>query len=333
MTAVTETPDLSVVVVTRDSFRTLRPIVASLACQTIAARIELVVVAPDADAGAGPAADSTAFHSTRVVGVGPVTNRGRAAAAGVIAAGGRIVALTENHCFPARDWAERSLEAHADGPAAVGPAVVNANPGSAFSRVLHAAGYGGFPAGGRPEPREELPLHNTAYRADVLRSYEDALPHLLADERRLQDALRRDGHVLYFHPAAVKRHISEATLGFLVGLAFDGGRRYGGVRARDWKLLRRLTYGLLAPALALPIAANLRGKLGAEGMGARDRSAAFIAGIWALAHAAGEGLAYLGGERTEFPYTENDEFMIRERLGRHPVDDPEIMEWLALLDS
>ena len=57
-----------------------------------------------------------------------------------------------------------------------------------------------------------------------------------------------------------------------------------------------------------------------------------VSGAWALSHAVGEGNAYLTGETAEFPFTETDEFMIRERLGRHGVDDPEIHSWLGLLD-
>jgi len=327
-----ERPDLSVVVVTRDTAWTLRPIVASLACQTVASAIELIVAAPDETAGALPANVATAFHSCRVVGVGPVSSRGRAAAAAVPAATSPIIALTENHCFPVGDWAERTIEAHAAGWPAVGPSVVNANPASAFSRVLHAAGYGGFPADGRPEERKELPLHNSSYRADVLAGYDADMEELLADERRLQSALRRDGHVLRFEPAARKRHINEATLRLLLGLAFDGGRRYGGVRARDWSFGRRVAYGLLSPALCLPIARNLWDRLGDGGTGPGDAAGALVALAWAMGHAIGEGTAYLGGEIGEFPFTEEDEFMIRQRLGRRDVGDPEIAAWLQLLD-
>jgi hypothetical protein len=326
-------PALSVVVVTRDSFRTLRPIVASLAGQTIAARLELVIVGPDRDAVVVPAVDREALHSVEVVPVGPVSNRGLAAAAGAIAAQGPVIALTENHCFPVADWAERTLEAHAAGWVAVGPSVVNANPSSSFSRVLHAAGYGPFPVDGQPEERDELPLHNSSYTAALLRTYGDELGNLLADERRLQSALRRDGHALFFHPAARKRHINEATLGLLLSLAWDGGRRYGGGRARDWQLGRRLAYGLLSPALTIPIAANLGRKVKAGGhSGEGSLNLTLVSWLWAAGHALGEGAAYLTGEIDEFPSTEDDEFMIRERLGRHDVSDPEIRTWLGLLD-
>jgi hypothetical protein len=195
---------------------------------------------------------------------------------------------------------------------------------------MHAAGYGLFPPDGRAEERDELPLHNTSYRADVLRTFGPRLGDLLADERRLQLAIRKAGHALHFYPASRKRHINEATLRLLIGLAFDGGRRYGGTRARDWSAWRRIGYALASPALVVPIAGGIARK--AHGGGFRG-STRLISWLWASCHAAGEAVAYLTGEIDDFTFTETDEFMIRERLGTHGVADPEIAEWIRLLDS
>ena len=325
----TDVPDLSVVVVTRDSFRTLLPIVKSLASQTVADRLELIVVAPDASAGVVPASESASFHSSKILFVGRISNRGRAAAAGVAEASAPIVALTENHCFPVADWAARLLDAHNGGLVALGPAIVNANPESAISRVMHTAGYGSFPAGGHLEARDELPLHNSSYRTDVLQSFADRLPDLLADERRLQSELRRMGYTLTFDPSIRKRHISEATLGLLLGMAYDGGRRYGGGRAREWSLPRRLTYALLSPTLTIPIAAKLSRRMAGESL---MGSVGLVSWLWAFIHAMGEGVSYVSGERHVFPFTESEEFLILERLGRRGVTDPEIDSWLQLLN-
>jgi hypothetical protein len=329
--ASTDRPDLSVVVVTRDSSRTLLPCVGALAEQTNASAIELIIVAPDTEAGALPAAEAAPFHSCKVVAVGPIVNRGQAAAAGVEAASAAVVALSENHCFPVADWAARTLEAHAAGHVAVGPSVTNANASSPLSRVLHAAGYGQFPSDAQPGERDELPLHNTSYRTDTLLAFGDDLAYLLADERRLQSALRERGHVLYFHPAARKRHINEATFSLLTGLAFDCGRRYGGVRARSWSRWRRVAYGVLSPALTIPIAANMRRNLRMAGAtGGLDET--MVSWLWAFIHAISEGVAYLTGEIHDFPFTEAEEFLIRERLGRSVVTDPEVAALLKRLD-
>ena len=326
-------PSLSVIVVTRDEYRTLRPIVGALRRQTVVGQIELLVVAPDEAAGAIPASDASAFHSTRVVGVGPVISRGKAAAHGVLAARAPIVALSENHCFPDPEWAQRTLESHRGPWAGVGPAVANANPESLISQVLHAFGYGPFPRSGSPGIVAELPLHNSSYRREILSKNLGELQDLLGDERKLQSTLRESGQLLYFDPLPLKWHINEATWGLLAGLSYDSGRRYGGSRGRHWPLWRRVVYVLAAPLLSLPIARNVWAKLSPSGEVRKGVRLAAVIWSGALLHALGEAVSYVRGGREEFPFVEDEEFMIRERLGGREITKPEIASLVALLDE
>ena len=325
-------PALSVVVVTRDNHRTLRPITEALRVQTIADRIELVVVAPRDAGTTGPPPDAADFHSVRVVEVGPVTNRGRAAAHGVLAARAPIVAITENHCFPNPDWGERVLTSHAGGWGGVGPAVGNANPESRLSQAIHAFGYGLFPRSGPPGLVEELPLHNSSFRHEVLPQDIGVLEELLGDERLLHRALRERGHTLYFDPRIVKWHLNEATWKLLSGLSYDSGRRYGGTRSAAWPGWRRAFYSAASPFLSVPIARNIWGKLSSDGEVRKDLPLAAVIWVCALIHAFGEAGSYLRGSRDEFPFVEEDEFLIRERLGGRVVRRREIASLIALLD-
>jgi len=326
-------PSLSVIVVTRDEYRTLRPIVGALRRQTVVGQIELVVVAPDEATGAIPGSDASAFHSTRVVGVGPVISRGKAAAHGVLAARAPIVALSENHCFPDPEWAERTLESHREPWAGVGPAVANANPETLLSQVLHASGYGRFPRLGFPGVVAELPLHNSSYRREMLSKDLRELRDLLGDERKLQSALRESGQLLYFDPRPLKWHINEATWRLLAGLSYDSGRRYGGSRGRHWPLWRRALYVMATPLLSLPIAHNVWSKLSPAGEVRKGVRLAVVIWAGALLHALGEAVSYVRGGREEFPFVEDEEFMIRERLGGREITKPEIASLVALLDE
>ncbi len=326
-------PAISVVVVTRDHYQTLRPIVAALRRQTVARAVELVVVAPDRIAGAIPEEESAPFAAVQVVPVGQIHNRGLAAAAGVRAARAPIVALSENHCFPEREWAERTLNAHQSSWAAVGPSVENANPGSSVSLALHAAGYGAFDPRAPAETREELPLHNTSYRRGLLLEFGDDLEWLLEDERRLQKAILDRGGELYFDPGTTKWHINEATWNLLAGLGYAGGRRYAGTRSTGWPVLKRWTYAIAFPLLSLPIAVHIRRQLPMDGSAAsREPWVSLVVWLYALVHAFGEAVSYVLGPRTDFPFVEDDEFLIRERLGGKSMRT-EIAEFVSLLDD
>ncbi len=327
-------PALSVVVVTRDDTRTLQPILAAFGALPCADRIEMVIVAPDEASAAAAPEFARPFCATRGIGVGPIANRGRAAAAGVRAARGAVVALSENHCFPEPDWGERVMAAHAvPRRVGVGPAVLNANPERALSRVAHAAGYGMYTGDHAAGPRQELALHNSSFLREAVAPYGDRLESLLGDERHLWHALGEGGGVLWFDPSVRKRHINEATWELILGLAWCGGRRYGGVRSSDWSLSRRIAYGAASPLIALPVFRNVWRLLSPDerkgGIGLRT-AAAMIP--FALTHAFGEGAAYLLGSQEEFAFMEDEEFMIRERLGGVAVTDPLVAGFVAELD-
>jgi hypothetical protein len=326
-------PALSVVVVTRDRLRVLGPIVRSLSRQTVADRIELVVVVPQGMDGALPAAEVAALHSARIVTRATVTERGESAATGVAAARAPIVALAENHCFPEPSWAEALLAAHRSGAAGVGPAVINANPESLISQALHAFGYGQYHRGRAGGAAAELPLHNSSYLRAHLPATITELEPVLADERALQRKLIAEGRELRFDPGPVKRHLNESNWGQLIGLLYGSGRRYGGARARSWGLARRLGYAAATPLLAIPIARSIWGRALQDSTPRRSMGLAGVIAIAGLLHAIGEAISYLAGPKDRFPFLEQDEYLIRERLGRTPLADPEIAALVALADG
>lgn len=331
----TTEPLLSVVVVTRDDARTLQPILAALGEQGDAGRMEIVVVAPTEAAGTPQPSFTAPFAGVRVVAVGAIVSRGRAAAAGVRVAAAPVVALSENHCFPLEGWSQRLLEAHAvAGRVGVGPAVLNANPERARSRVIYAAGYGMYPPSDEAGPRDELPLHNSSFRRDAALAFGGRLDDLLADERRFWAELRASGGTLWFEPSCLKTHVNEGTWTLVLGLSWSGGRRYGGARSAQWPLPRRLAYAAASPLITVPVFRNIRrlreASLPADSGGLRDD---LTTAVLAAVHAAGEAAAYLAGPVDVHPFVEDEEFMIRERIDDEPLHDARVAGWVAALDA
>ena len=288
------TPSLSVVIVT-DAYETIRKTVRHLRDQTIAGRIELVVVAPG-DLAIDDA-QLAGLHSHRVVPVGDIRSLSWARAPGIRAASAPIVALAESHCFPEPEWAERLLAAHEGGAwGAVGPAIFNANPGSVVSWVNLLLDYGpwlGPTAGGE---MHDLPGHNSSYRKELLLAYGDRLETMLEAETMLHADLRERGHRIYQEAGARAAHLNVTRTASWIGERFQTGRRFASARAYAWPAWRRVVYAAGSPLIPALRFRRLLRDLARTGAGAELRGYGY--GLLALAlvvSAAGELVGYAAG--------------------------------------
>lgn len=248
-------PSLSVVLATRDTVDPLRRTIRSLLRQTAVQEIELVLVAPVlAELGLpdGDLADWRArFHAVTLVEAARLGSIGEANAVGIRAARASIVALAEDHCFPAPGWAAALIEAHRGPWAAVGPVVENANPGSAVSWADLFIGYGPWLAPREASEAPFLPGHNTCYKRDILVALGDRLPGLMEAETLLHWELRGAGHRLRVEPAAVVRHTNFALWRAWIPVQFFNGRLFAGARRREMSLARRVVFALGSPLIPL----------------------------------------------------------------------------------
>ena len=287
------TPALSVVIVT-DTFDTIRKTVRHLRAQTIAGRIELVIVAPgepDVDD-----AELAGLHSHRLVRVGDIRSLSWARAPGIRAASAPIVALAESHCFPEPEWAERLLAAHGGEWAAVGPAFVNANPRSVVSWVNLLLDYAPWLAPTQGGEMHDLPGHNSSYRKDVLLAYGDRLETMLEAETIMHEDMRASGHRLYQEAGARAAHLNVTRTASWIGERFQTGRRFASARAYAWPAWRRLVYAAGSPLIPAVRFRRLLRDFARTGAGAELRGYGY--GLLALAlfvSAAGELVGYAAG--------------------------------------
>jgi hypothetical protein len=248
-----QVPDMSVVLITRNSFSAIRKTVRHLLQQTVRDRLELLIIAPSRDALGLADSDVQGFHSVQVVESGPIDSMSEARAAAVTRATAPVVAFAEDHCYPDAQWAECLISAHRQSWAAVGPAMRNANPGTLISWVTFLMSFSRWTEPIADGAADQLPWHNTSYKRDVLMQYGSELPSLLSVEGALQQALIRDGHQLYLAPAAKVSHVNISLMSCAIEHAFLGGRLFGASRARHgkWSPLRRLLYIGGAPLIPI----------------------------------------------------------------------------------
>jgi GT2 family glycosyltransferase len=243
--------EMSVIVVTPDSYETIRKTIRRLRAQNVRHLLEVVIVAPSTNDLRLDDSDLGEFHQVRVVEVGPMTSTAKARAAGIRQASAPVVALVEDHSFPASGWAEALIQAHRGPWAAVGPVMANANPHSLISWanliIEYAEWLDPCPAG----VAEHLPGHNGSYKRAYLLEYGDQLEAMMEAESILQWDLRAKGYQLYLEPAAKTYHQNFSSRFSWVPLRFHGGRLFAASRARDWSPLRRLSYAASAPIIPL----------------------------------------------------------------------------------
>lgn len=244
-------PAMSIVLVALTDYSSIRRVVRYLRAQTIREQLELILVAPDAAAlTTCPPEDLQGFYSVRHIFAGAITDREVASTLGIVHAAAPVVALVENHAYPDPEWAACLVEAHAGPWAAVGPAVLNGNPGI-LSWTNMLLSYGGWPESRARGEVSEIALHNSSFKRDILLSYGPRLSELLTRSGGLLERLRADGHRLLFEPRARIHHVNPSTLMATLHIRVKAGQLYAATRAssESWSAPKRMLYALGSPML------------------------------------------------------------------------------------
>ncbi len=250
MTPSDDRPDISVVLIAPAGYPSLRRTLRSLRAQTIAGRIEVLIVTPDPATVAPDPIDVDTFHAVRIFGSDRIHNMSDAQTIAIRAARADFVWLAEDHCFPDPPTAEALLARLREGYTIVGPQMDNANPDSTISWVSFVNDYGAFAVPAAGGETDTVPGNNSAYRRDILLSLGDDLPGLLAAETVLHWNLRAAGHRAYLESGATHHHVNYSTLKpFLTSKLFTS-RVFAHVWSRQWPWSRRLRFALLSPGIA-----------------------------------------------------------------------------------
>lgn len=245
---------LGVVVVITTHADDARGTFDALAKQSVADRLDVVIVAAD-EAALGDLASSLAgsFRSIQTVLAGPIDDVERATAEGFERVSASCTALVEDHAFPSEDWAEVTLAGHAAGYDVVGAPMRNANPAGALSWGNMLLAYGAWV---EPTPGGEvrsLQGHNVSFRTQVLREFGDELPTLLRREGGLMDRLGEKGARFVLTGDGSIAHVNPSSFSATARLRVDAGRLYGAQRsvAEGWSAAKRLLYVIAAPLIPL----------------------------------------------------------------------------------
>ncbi len=273
-------------VVQTDTWATLSGIVDSLARQTAANRVELVVVA---SGPLGPPPEATIPIGGVMVVEHPLLPLAAARATGIEASSGEIVAIGETHVFPARTWAEEVIAAHDAGADVVLPAVVNANPRTRLSWSSFLLDYGRYRRA--DAALQTVPTYNATFRRACLPTA-GALVRALEPGPALDAQTRGRGARVVAGRAALA-HLNADRPRHWLRERFLTGMLIGAARRAQWQRARCVAYAAGSPAIAAVLFTRA---LGAPRTGA-PRGTLGVVALACVVSAAGEASGYLGAAR------------------------------------
>lgn len=238
-------------VLATDGLQLVGEVLGHLRGQTVAERIEVILVTPPGSIEGDLSAEKGRLHSMRAVEAATRDSPPGARAVGVLNARAPVVAFSETHCFPDPDWAEALLRAHAGPWGAVAPEINNENPGRATSWANIFIDYSPWLAPIESGRVNDLPGHNSSYKRALLLEYGDRLPTLFESESVMHWDLRDRGHGLYQEADAKVHHrnITEPKSSILEH--FHNGRCFSALRSHDWSAPRRAIWALGSPLIPL----------------------------------------------------------------------------------
>jgi hypothetical protein len=244
-------PALAAIVVTPDSYDTIRCLMECLKAQTVAGQIEVVLVGSSNREMAIDESNFSCFHSWHVVEVGKVKSLGAAYVEGIVRAEAPIVVLTHDHSFPDSDLGELLIAAHREPWAAVGPSIRNGNPDSMISWADFYVCYGEWAHPVPSGPVHCLPGHHSSYKREPLLASGTRLYTLMEDEYFLFRHLEAEGRRLLLESQTSSTHINLTSWSTWIPSRYYKGRQFAAIWAHMWPWPRRLLYALASPLIPL----------------------------------------------------------------------------------
>lgn len=285
---------LSVVIASLNGRPYIDACLKSLAAQTGEVNAEIIVV----DCVGATVTDfiRTEYPDVQVIAFDERKSVPQLRAAGMLAARGRVIAITEDHCIPAADWFTSLVAAHARYPElAIGGAVDNAANERRIDWAVYVCEYLNFASPVTAGFVHDLPGPNVSYKRETL----DLIRPMLTDgywENFIHNHLESEGHALRSEPSLVVWHKKHFTWGSFLSERFHYGRWFAGTRNRFSSPAKRAFYLLFSPLLPPLILRRLvkRAQLRPQLMPEFRRSLPLIA-VFTLAWALGEFVGYAAG--------------------------------------
>jgi hypothetical protein len=293
-----QVPSLSVVVVILGRGHHLKQCLSALRGREGVADAEIIV---PVDETHGPEkALSEAYPEAKFLPLSGQRSYAELRAAGVGAARGRIVAITEDQCIPPPRWCASILEAH-DAPeaanrVAIGGPVDKLAPDKAINLAIYLRELGTYMPPVKDGPSHTLTDCNVTYKRAALEKIREVWEKEF-HEPDVHVALEKNGGILWLSTDLLTMQKRDVKFWPAVRERFAFGRLYGGLRAAAVSPLKRLALILLSPALPVLLVARVYAGVFRKRrhIGAALRALPYVV-LFACVWGVGEWVGYLKGK-------------------------------------
>lgn len=288
-------PEISVIIPSRNSRRTIGACLTALAHQQTRRAFEVIVVDSSSDRTETLIRDQ--FPSVRLLHFETRKYPGSARNLAIAAARGRLLLFTDADCIADPHWVDRLAAAVEDSGTTAGGGIENGAQSSALAWAAFFCEFSQWLPSGALRPLDEVPGCNLAMERALFDQFGPFLENVYCSDTHFHDQLHRAGLTARFVPEArVAHHGIESLAHFLSHEVFHGWS-YGRlcIAQRRFPPARRALYALALPLIAALLFARITARVFNSGLylGPLVRSSPLLV-LGLLAWTWGEARAYLG---------------------------------------
>lgn len=293
--ASSQSPALSVVVVTLDGGENLARCLKALSQQHDPPPMEILVTHDRRldEPGAWP----YRFPQAQFIFCPYLRNYPAMRAAGVRAARGSIIAATEDQCIPPPAWCANIMAVHAKTPsAAIGGPVEKLRPDSLLNWAVYLREFGEYTPPLAEGPVAALTDCNVTYKRAALDTIVDTWRQEF-HEPLVHGALLQHGETLWLSHSLQTEQQRSFTFGFALRERFHFGRLFGRLRLPSLSVLKRTALILASPLLPFLLTLRVLARAFRKGkyIGVTLLALPYLL-LFSAAWSLGEFVAYVAGD-------------------------------------
>ncbi|MBW1860480.1 MAG: glycosyltransferase [Deltaproteobacteria bacterium] len=250
-------PEVSVVIASYNSKRTVEACLKSLEEQITPRDYEVILVDSSTD-GTGELVERK-YPRVMVHRCSERKFAGDARNLGISKARGKLIAFLDADCQAESDWIEKIAEAHESPYPAIGGAIANGTPDSYVGCAAYFCEFSGWMPGLISQLMDDIAGANMSYKKDIFDKYGYFIEGTYCSDTEFHWRLGKNGLRLRFDPSVRISHYNIDRLGKFLNHEMFHGRCFAEVRIRAQRFsrLRRLIYVAFSPLLPVRLFYNI----------------------------------------------------------------------------